>query len=324
MSDSPRTMLVTSALPYANGPIHLGHLVEYIQTDIWARFQRMRGHQCTYVCADDAHGTPIMLRARDEGIPPEVLIERIGREHRQDFADFLISFDNYHSTHSEENRYFAELIYTRLKEGGHIVSRTVVDLYDPKLETFLPDRFIKGQCPRCGAEDQYGDSCEVCGATYSPTELRNPRSSLSGAPPVERENLHYFFRLGDFEAMLRSWVAEGHIQPQIAHKLQEWFDSGLKEWDISRDAPYWGFEIPDAPGKYFYVWLDAPSAIWPATSSCVTARDSTSTPSGARAATPNSTTSSARTSPTSTPCSGPPCSTGPDSAPRAPCGATVF
>ncbi len=258
MSQAVRKMLVTSALPYANGPIHLGHLVEYIQTDIWARFQRMRGHDCVYVCADDAHGTPIMLKARDEGITPEALIERIGREHRRDFADFLIAFDNYHSTHSPENRHYAELIYRRLKEGGHIVARTVTDLYDPQEEMFLPDRFIKGTCPRCGAPDQYGDSCEVCGATYNPSDLKDPRSALSGAVPVQRENLHYFFRLGDFEDMLRRWVSEGHVQVQIAHKLKEWFAAGLREWDISRDAPYWGFEIPDAPGKYFYVWLDAP------------------------------------------------------------------
>jgi methionyl-tRNA synthetase len=253
-----RKMLVTSALPYANGPIHLGHLVEYLQTDIWARFQRMRGHDCVHVCADDAHGTPIMLKARDEGITPEALIERIGREHRRDFADFLIDFDNYHSTHSQENRHYAELIYRRLKEGGHIVTRTVTDLYDPEEKMFLPDRFIKGSCPRCGAPDQYGDSCEVCGATYNPSDLKNPRSAVSGAVPVPRENLHYFFRLADFEDMLRRWVSGGHVQEQIAHKLKEWFAAGLREWDISRDAPYWGFEIPDAPGKYFYVWLDAP------------------------------------------------------------------
>jgi methionyl-tRNA synthetase len=258
MSHSVRNMLVTSALPYANGPIHLGHLVEYIQTDIWARFQRMRGHDCVYICADDAHGTPIMLKARDEGITPEALIERLGREHRRDFADFLIVFDNYHSTHSEENRHYAELIYRRLKEAGHIVARTVTDLYDPQEQMFLPDRFIKGACPRCGAPDQYGDSCEVCGATYNPSDLKDPRSALSGAVPVQRENLHYFFRLADFEDMLHRWVSEDHVQVQIAHKLKEWFAAGLREWDISRDAPYWGFEIPDAPGKYFYVWLDAP------------------------------------------------------------------
>ena len=258
MSASPRSILVTSALPYANGPIHLGHLVEYIQTDIWARFQRLRGHDCVYVCADDAHGTPIMLKAQQEGITPEQLIERIGREHRADFADFLIGFDNYYSTHSEENRRFAAEIYARAQAGGHIARRTIQQAYDPKAQMFLPDRFIKGECPRCGAKDQYGDSCEVCGATYSPTELKNPVSAVSGATPVQRESEHFFFKLGDFEAMLRDWTQSGSLQPEIARKLKEWFTDGLKDWDISRDAPYWGFEIPDAPGKYFYVWLDAP------------------------------------------------------------------
>ncbi len=254
-----RRILVTSALPYANGPIHLGHLVEYIQTDIWVRFQKLRGNQCIYVCADDAHGTPIMLKARQEGITPEQLIERIGREHRADFADFLIGFDNYYTTHSEENRHFAELIYQRLKEGGHIVRRTITQAYDPEAGMFLPDRFIKGECPRCGAPDQYGDSCEVCGATYAPTELKNAVSAISGAKPVERETEHYFFKLSDFGGMLREWVNQKErLQPEIRNKLKEWFEAGLQDWDISRDAPYWGFEIPDAPGKYFYVWLDAP------------------------------------------------------------------
>ncbi len=258
MSDSVRKLVVTSALPYANGPIHLGHLVEYIQTDIWVRFQKMQGHDCVYVCADDAHGTAIMLKARDEGISPEQLIERVGREHRQDFVDFLIGFDNYHSTHSKENRHYSELIYSRLKEAGHITSRMVTDLYDPQERLFLPDRFILGECPSCGAPDQYGDSCEVCSATYTPADLKNPRSALSGSTPIEKENLHYFFKLADFETSLRTWSNAGHTQNQIARKLEEWFSAGLREWDISRDAPYWGFEIPDAPGKYFYVWLDAP------------------------------------------------------------------
>ncbi len=254
-----REILVTSALPYANGPLHLGHLVEYVQTDVWVRFQRLRGHRCLYVCADDAHGTPIMLRARQEGIPPEALIERVGREHREDFAAFRIGFDQYHSTHSEENRELAELIYRRLKAGGHIVERVVRQAYDPEEGLFLPDRYIRGTCPRCGTPEQYGDSCEACGATYSATELKDPVSVLSGVRPVERESVHYFFRLRDFEPMLRRWVAEGgHLQPEVARKLQEWFDQGLQDWDISRDAPYFGFEIPDAPGKYFYVWLDAP------------------------------------------------------------------
>ena len=258
MTREARQILVTSALPYANGSIHLGHLVEYIQTDIWVRYQKLRGHDCVYVCADDAHGTPIMLKAEQEGLTPEELITRVGEEHRRDFADFLIGFDNYHSTHSEENRYYSETLYQRLRDAGHISSRTIRQLYDPLKEMFLPDRFIKGECPRCGSPDQYGDSCEVCGATYSPTDLKNPRSVISGAEPVARESLHYFFKLADFEPMLREWVASGRIQSQMAHKLEEWFESGLREWDISRDAPYWGFEIPDAPGKYFYVWVDAP------------------------------------------------------------------
>ncbi|WP_090254420.1 methionine--tRNA ligase [Ectothiorhodospira marina] len=258
MTSHTRNILVTSALPYANGPIHLGHLVEYIQTDIWVRFQKTRGHRCLYVCADDAHGTPIMLKARSEGITPDELIERIGQEHRQDFAGFLVNFDNYHSTHSPENRHFAELIYGRLKEKGHIARRTIRQAYDPEAGMFLPDRFIKGECPRCGAADQYGDSCEACGATYTPTDLKNPVSAISGATPVEKESEHYFFQLADFHKMLRDWTGSGSLQGEIRNKLREWFEAGLNDWDISRDAPYWGFEIPDAPGKFFYVWLDAP------------------------------------------------------------------
>jgi len=258
MSNAPRHILVTSALPYANGSIHLGHLVEYIQTDIWVRFQKMQGHHCTYVCADDAHGTPIMLRAQNEGISPEELIARTHKEHIADFADFGIGFDNYHSTHSVENRELAELIYTRLRDAGHIHSKVIKQAFDPEKQMFLPDRFIKGECPRCGAADQYGDNCEVCGATYSPTELKNPVSAISGATPIEKESEHYFFDLAEFEAMLRDWTLGDHVQPVIANKLHEWFDAGLQAWDISRDAPYFGFEIPDAPGKYFYVWLDAP------------------------------------------------------------------
>jgi methionyl-tRNA synthetase len=253
-----RKILVTSALPYANGPIHLGHLVEYIQTDIWVRFQKMRGHDCYYVCADDAHGTPIMLKAQQEGITPEALIEQVHGEHDQDFKDFLVEFDNYYSTHSEENRHYSEEIYRRLCEGGYINRRTIEQAYDPQANMFLPDRFIKGDCPRCGAEDQYGDSCEVCSATYSPTDLKNAVSAVSGATPVTRESEHFFFALGKFETMLREWTQAGHIQPEIANKLKEWFDDGLQDWDISRDAPYFGFEIPDTPGKFFYVWLDAP------------------------------------------------------------------
>ncbi len=262
MPATPRTILVTSALPYANGPIHIGHLVEYLQTDIWVRFQKLRGHNCCYVCADDAHGTPIMLRADAEGISPETLLERVWQEHRADFDDFHIEFDNYHTTHSEENREYANLVYERLRDGGHIVRRTISQAYDPEREMFLPDRFIRGDCPRCGAADQYGDSCEVCGATYDPTELKNPRSVLSGATPVERESEHYFVRLADFTSDLDEWLAGtdgvSPVQPEIANKLQDWLSTGLKDWDVSRDAPYFGFEIPDAPGKYFYVWLDAP------------------------------------------------------------------
>lgn len=256
--NTPRRILVTSALPYANGPIHLGHLVEYIQTDVWARFQRMRGHQCFYVCADDAHGTPIMLKAREHGIAPEDQIQRVWAEHTADFARFGIGFDHYHTTHSPENRHFAELIYTRLRDAGHIARRSIRQAYDPSQKMFLPDRFIKGECPRCGAADQYGDSCEVCGATYAPTDLKNPVSVLSGATPEERDSEHYFFRLADFEPMLRRWIDDGALQGAVRHKLAEWFDAGLSDWDISRDAPYFGFEIPDASGKYFYVWLDAP------------------------------------------------------------------
>ena len=258
MSETPRKILLTSALPYANGSIHLGHLVEYIQTDIWARFQRLRGNECHYVCADDAHGTPIMLRARAEGIEPETLINRVWKEHTEDFAGFHIGFDNYHSTHSPENQACANLIYERNRDAGHIVRKTIQQAYDPEAGMFLPDRFIKGQCPKCGAEDQYGDNCEVCGATYAPTELKNPRSAVSGAVPVEKESEHLFFRLSDFEKTLRTWHQAGHVQAEMANKLDEWFDAGLADWDISRDAPYFGFEIPDAPGKYFYVWLDAP------------------------------------------------------------------
>jgi methionyl-tRNA synthetase len=253
-----RRILVTSALPYANGAIHMGHMVEYIQTDIWVRFQKMRGHQCIYVCADDAHGTPIMLRAQNEGITPQQLIERVKAEHEADFAAFHIGFDNFHSTHSEENRELAEGIYNRLKAGGHITTRTIEQAYDPEKKMFLPDRFLKGTCPRCGAEDQYGDNCEVCGATYSTAELKNPVSVVSGATPVQKESEHYFFKLPEFEALLKEWTHGGHLQAEVANKLNEWFESGLQEWDISRDAPYFGFQIPGTDDKYFYVWLDAP------------------------------------------------------------------
>ncbi|WP_018946213.1 methionine--tRNA ligase [Thioalkalivibrio sp. AKL17] len=258
MTDTPRKILVTSALPYANGPIHLGHLVEYIQTDIWVRFQRARGHEVVYVCADDAHGTPIMLKARAEGIEPETLIERVREEHEADFAEFHIGFDHYHSTHSAENRELAGEIYRALRDAGHIATRTIDQAYDPEAGMFLPDRFVKGRCPKCGAEDQYGDSCEACGATYSPMELQEPVSAISGVAPESRESEHYFFRLADFEAFLRDWTGSGRLQDAIRNKLEEWFEAGLSDWDISRDEPYFGFEIPEAPGKYFYVWLDAP------------------------------------------------------------------
>lgn len=254
----PRTLLITSALPYANGPIHLGHLVEYIQTDIWSRFQKMRGHHCHYICADDTHGTPIMLRAEAEGISPEALIARVQKEHERDFRGFHVHFDHYHSTHSSETREMAEWIYLKLHAQGLIESRRIEQFFDPVKEMFLPDRFIKGTCPRCGAEDQYGDACERCGATYSPTELVNPCSALSGAAPVRRESEHYFFKLGACEAFLREWTRAGHLQDEAANKMAEWFEAGLADWDISRDAPYFGFEIPNAPGKFFYVWLDAP------------------------------------------------------------------
>jgi methionyl-tRNA synthetase len=257
-SQPARKILVTSALPYANGSIHLGHLVEYIQTDIWVRFQKMRGHKCTYVCADDAHGTAIMLKAEQNGISPEVQIANVKAEHEQDFSDFLIEFDNFHSTHSEENKAFSELIYSRLVENGHIASRRITQAYDPEKELFLADRYIKGTCPKCNADDQYGDNCEVCGATYSPTDLLNPKSAISGATPIEKESEHFFFKLPEFTEFLQQWTRAGHLQTEMANKLAEWLDSGLQEWDISRDAPYFGFEIPNQPGKYFYVWLDAP------------------------------------------------------------------
>ena len=258
MIDKFRQIVVTSALPYANGPIHIGHMLEYVQTDIWVRFQKMRGHECVYVCADDAHGTPIMLRAKAEGITPEVLIDKMNREHLSDFTDFGVDFDNFHSTHSPENKAFAEEIYLKLKAAGHVRTQVISQAYDPKAEMFLPDRFIKGECPSCGTADQYGDNCESCGATYSPTDLKNAVSVVTGETPIEKDSEQYFFKLSDFEDMLKTWTRAGHIQKEIANKMDEWLEDGLRDWDISRNAPYWGFEIPDAPGKYFYVWLDAP------------------------------------------------------------------
>ena len=266
-SNRQRKILVTSALPYANGAIHLGHLVEYIQTDIWVRFQRMRGHAVVYVCADDTHGTPIMLRAEKEGLSPEALIDRVWHEHTRDFAGFAVSFDQYYSTHSPENKELSEQVYRGLKDAGLIEIRRIEQMYDPAKEMFLPDRFIKGDCPKCGAKDQYGDSCEACGATYSPTELKNPRSVVSGSTPVRKESDHHFFKLSDPRcfAFLRQWaITDERLQPEAANKLKEWLGdsatdpAGLSDWDISRDAPYFGFEIPGATGKYFYVWLDAP------------------------------------------------------------------
>jgi len=258
MSKRIRKILVTSALPYANGDIHLGHLVEYLQTDIWVRFQKMRGHNCIYVCATDTHGTPIMLSAQKAGITPEELITRVGARMSEDFSRFQVHFDNFYSTHSDENRELVETIYSRLKNAGHIRSAVISQSYDEQEKMFLPDRYVRGECPRCGAADQYGDSCEVCGATYAPSDLKNPISVLSGSPPSLRESEHFFFRLGNFQDMLKQWVESGRLHESVARKLSEWFEAGLQDWDISRDAPYFGFEIPGAPGKYFYVWLDAP------------------------------------------------------------------
>ena len=254
----PRQILVTSALPYANGSIHLGHMVEYVQTDMWVRFQKHRGNQCIYVCADDAHGSAIMLRAEKEGITPEQLIANVQVEHSGDFADFLVEFDNFHSTHAEENRELSNQIYLRLRDAGHIATRSITQYFDPEKQMFLADRFIKGTCPKCGTEDQYGDNCEKCGATYAPTDLKDPKSAISGATPVLKDSQHFFFKLPDFQAMLQTWTRSGTLQDAVANKIAEWLDAGLQQWDISRDAPYFGFEIPDEPGKYFYVWLDAP------------------------------------------------------------------
>ena len=265
MSSSQRRLLVTSALPYANGQIHIGHLVEYVQTDIWVRFQRMRGHEVHYVGADDTHGTPIMLRAEKEGLTPKELIANVWKEHKRDFDNFLISFDNYYTTDSPENEKLSQDIYIKLRDAGLIEKRAIEQAYDPVKEMFLPDRFIKGECPKCGAKDQYGDNCEKCGATYSPTDLKNPFSVVSGATPIKKISDHYFFKLSDprCEEFLRDWTqVKTPLQPEARNKMKEWVgqpgESKLGDWDISRDAPYFGFEIPDAPGKYFYVWLDAP------------------------------------------------------------------
>ena len=253
-----RKILVTCALPYANGSIHLGHMLEHIQADVWVRYQRMRGNEIYFICADDAHGTPIMLKAQQLGITPEQMIAEVKVEHQRDFAGFNISFDNYHSTHSPENREISEQIYKRLKENGYIKTKVISQLFDPEKQMFLPDRFVKGTCPRCKAPDQYGDNCEVCSATYNPTDLIDPKSVVSGATPILKQSEHFFFDLPEFATMLQTWIRSGTLQEQVANKMQEWFEAGLQPWDISRDAPYFGFEIPDAPGKYFYVWLDAP------------------------------------------------------------------
>ena len=253
-----RKILVTSALPYANGDIHLGHLMEVIQTDIWVRLQKLLGHDCIYVCADDAHGTAIMLSAEAQGITPQQLIDRVNAQHQQDFADFLIGFDNYYSTHSEENRLLSESIYKAMDANGHIERRSIRQMFDPEKNLFLADRYIVGTCPKCKTDNQYGDNCVACGSTYSPAELIDPRSAISGATPVEKESEHFFFDLPAFRDMLKRWTRSGTLQEQVANKVSEWLDDDLQQWDISRDAPYFGFEIPDAPGKYFYVWVDAP------------------------------------------------------------------
>ena len=255
---SKRRILVTSALPYANGDLHLGYMLEVIQTDIWVRFQKMQGNECHYVCADDAHGTPIMLKADEMGIDPEELIAGVSERHQADLNDFHIDFSQFHSTHSQENRHYSELIYNRLNDSGYIKKRVISQSFDPEKEMFLPDRYIKGECPKCGAEDQYGDNCEVCGATYSTTEIKNARSVISGAKPIEKDSEHYFFDLPQFEKELKNWTKAGHLQEQVSNKLAEWFEQGLQQWDISRDKPYFGFKIPGTEDKYFYVWLDAP------------------------------------------------------------------
>jgi methionyl-tRNA synthetase len=255
---SQRKILVTYALPYANGAIHLGHLVGYLQTDIWVRFQKMRGHQCYYICASDEHGTPVMVKALQQGIAPEIMTEQFSQEQQRDFADFDIHFEQFHRTHSKENQELAETIYHRLHDRGNIIKRHIEQAFDPEKNIFLPDRYVKGTCPKCHTNDQYGDNCESCSAAYSPLELVNPKSILSGATPIAKQSEHLFFALPNYTDILKAWTRAGHLQSEVTNKLNEWFESGLKEWDISRDAPYYGFEIPGEPGKYFYVWLDAP------------------------------------------------------------------
>src|SRR3954463_2623009 len=256
----PRKLFVTTALPYANGPFHIGHIMEYVQADIWVRFQRLQGHKVNFVCADDTHGAPIMLKAEAENVTPEELVARIGETHKRDYQRFGISFDNFHTTHSEENRELSSAIFLALQKNGFIETKTIEQFFDPLKKMFLPDRYIKGECPKCGTKDQYGDSCENCGAVYAPTDLKNPYSVLTGAKPVLKKSDHFFFKLSDPRCVefLRGWTQDGKLQPEVSNKVLEWLDGGLNDWDITRDAPYFGIEIPDAPGKYFYVWLDAP------------------------------------------------------------------
>ncbi len=325
-----RRILVTNALPYANGPLHLGHMLGYIQADIWVRAQRMVGNEVHFVCADDAHGTPIMLAAEKAGVTAEEFIAGIRAGHEADFADFGVSYDHYHTTHSPENRALATLIYTRLRDAGYIARRSIQQLFDPEREMFLPDRYIKGTCPNCGTPDQYGDNCENCGATYAPTDLIKPYSVMSGATPVLRDSEHYFFELGKFESLLRDWLG-GRLtdgvpvaNSGVVAKLLEWLDGGLKDWDISRDAPYFGFPIPDAPGKFFYVWLDAPIGYLASFRALCDRAASTSMPISPRAATRRCITSSARTSSTSTACSGRRCCMARRCARRRRCTSTVI
>jgi methionyl-tRNA synthetase len=258
MTDKKRRILLTSGLPYANGPIHLGHMLEYIQTDIWARYQRANGHECYFAWADDAHGAPIMLSADKAGITPEALVDNMMLEHQKDFSDFGLSYDNYSSTHADSNREMVETIWDRLKNGGFVVKKTISQFYDEEKGMFLPDRFIRGTCPKCKTEDQYGDSCESCGSTYAPTDLINPKSAVSGTPPVMKDSEHCFVRLSAFEDKLHKWMNAGPMQPEVVNKMDEWFTDGLRDWDVTRDAPYFGWEIPGEPGKFFYVWVDAP------------------------------------------------------------------
>lgn len=325
MTQVAKKILVTCALPYANGSIHLGHMLEHIQADVWVRYQRMRGHEVNFICADDAHGTPIMLKAQQLGITPEQMIGEMSQEHQTDFAGFNISYDNYHSTHSDENRELSELIYTRLKENGFIKNRTISQLYDPEKGMFLPDRFVKGTCPKCKSADQYGDNCEVCGATYSPTELIEPKSVVSGATPVMRDSEHFFFDLPSFSEMLQAWTRSGALQEQVANKMQEWFESGLQQWDISRDAPYFGFEIPNAPANISTSGWTRRLAIWAPSKICaisaVTRPVLMST--GKKTPTPSCTTLSAKTSSISTVCSGRPCWKAATSVSRPTCSFTV-